>query len=94
VSIPGAGAAAISTAIQFGPGVNVPAGFDWSTPHKYGFLWVPATANAMGYAEMFLDDVQVGPSVYWDQYHPASPRRRRSSMAARRSASWTRAIWP
>lgn len=57
----------------FDPGVNVPAGFDWSTPHKYGFLWVPATANTMGYAEMFLDDVQVGPTVHWDQYHPASP---------------------
>ena len=22
---------------------------------------------------MFLDDVQVGPTVHWDQYHPASP---------------------
>jgi hypothetical protein len=55
----------------FGPGINVPAGFDWSQPHQYGFLWVPATATTQGYAQMFLDRVQVGPTVYWDQYTPA-----------------------
>jgi hypothetical protein len=57
----------------FGPGINVPAGFDWAAPHKYGFLWVPATASTKGYAKMFLDSVQVGPTVFWNQYDPASP---------------------
>jgi hypothetical protein len=58
--------------VSFGPGISVPAGFDWSQPHKYGFLWVPATATSRGYAQMYLDRVQVGPTVYWDQYDPAA----------------------
>lgn len=57
---------------SFYPGrVTVPEGFDWSQPHQYGFLWVPATSNSRGYARMFLDRVQVGATVYWDQYDAA-----------------------
>jgi hypothetical protein len=56
--------------VVYGPGITVPNGFDWSQPHKYGYLWVPATSNTRGYAKMFLDSVQVGPTVYWDLYNP------------------------
>lgn len=63
----------ISDVRSFSSAINVPAGFNWSDPHKYGFLWVPATSGAKGYAKMFLDDVQVGPTVYWDEYSPNAP---------------------
>jgi hypothetical protein len=51
-------------------GIRVPADFDWSKPHQYGFLWVPATASTRGYAQMYLDRVAVGPVVSWQQYNP------------------------
>lgn len=41
---------------------------DPSQPHKYGFLWVPATSNSKGYAKMFFDEVQVGPTYTWSKY--------------------------
>lgn len=53
--------------------VNLPAGFDWGTFHKYGFLWVPATDTTQGYAQMFLDDVPAGDPVYWNKYDPKAP---------------------
>ncbi|HEX4264370.1 MAG TPA: hypothetical protein VH597_08520 [Verrucomicrobiae bacterium] len=50
------------------PAITVPAGFNWATPHKFGFLWVPATATTKGYATSYLDDVQVGGKAVWNQY--------------------------
>ena len=48
-------------------------GFKWSDSHKYGYLWVPATATTQGYAMAFMDDVQMGPTIYWNQYDPEAP---------------------
>jgi hypothetical protein len=63
----------IQDVTSYGAGINVPAGFKWSDPHKFGFLWVPASSGVKGYAKNFLDGVQVGPTVYWDEYSPGSP---------------------
>ena len=52
---------------------KVAEGFKWSDPHKYGYLWVPATPTTQGYAKAFMDDVQMGPTMYWDQYDPEAP---------------------
>ena len=52
--------------------ITVPGGTDFSQPHKYGFLWVPATASAQGSAQWFFDDVQVGTTVHWNQYNAAN----------------------
>ncbi len=38
---------------------------DFSKPHSYGFLWVPATATSQGYGKSFFDGVQVGPTYTW-----------------------------
>ena len=54
-------------------GLKVANGFDWSIAHKYGYLWVPATAGKKGYVAVFMDDVQMGPTVYWDQYDASAP---------------------
>ncbi|HEY4414678.1 MAG TPA: hypothetical protein VGO57_03215 [Verrucomicrobiae bacterium] len=55
------------------PSITVPAGFDWAKAHKYGFLWVPATATTKGYATSYLDDVQVGGTAVWSEYNPTNP---------------------
>ena len=47
--------------------VNLPANFDPSQEHTYGFLWEPATATTQGLAEMFVDNVQMGPTYQWTQ---------------------------
>lgn len=55
------------------PSITVPVGFNWSIPHKYGFLWVPATATSKGYATSYLDDVQVGGTAVWSEYNATNP---------------------
>jgi hypothetical protein len=55
-----------------GSPVTTPAGTDFSQPHKYGLLWVPATSSTKGYAKWFFDDVQVGNTVTWDQFRQSS----------------------
>ncbi len=59
--------------LAYGQPVRVAAGFKWSDSHKYGYLWVPATATTRGYAMAFMDDVQMGATIYWDQYDPEAP---------------------
>lgn len=39
--------------------------------HKYGFLWIPATASARGAAQWYFDRQPVGPRVTWTQYSAA-----------------------
>jgi len=52
--------------------VTVPPGTDYSQPHTYGWLWVPATATAKGYTKAYFDGVQVGPTITWSEYNGAS----------------------
>jgi hypothetical protein len=53
-----------------GSPVTVPGGTDFTQPHKYGFLWVPATSSSQGYAKWFFDDVQIGNTITWNMYDP------------------------
>jgi hypothetical protein len=52
-----------------GSPITTPPGTDFSKPHTYGFLWVPATPFTHGYAKWFFDDVQVGNTVTWNRYN-------------------------
>jgi hypothetical protein len=60
-----------------GPGISTPympasiGTKTFSASNRYGFLWVPATATARGYAKWFYDGSQVGSTVVWDQYSAA-----------------------
>lgn len=45
----------------------------FTNDHKYGFLWVPATATTNGYAKFFFDNLQVGTTITWNQYTNQSP---------------------
>lgn len=53
----------------------VPAGTDFSQPHRYGTLWVPATGSGQstttqGYLQNYFDGVPLGPKFYWDYHDP------------------------
>jgi hypothetical protein len=62
----------VNTGTLVGSPVTTPEGTDFSRPHKYGLLWVPATSSAKGYAKWFFDDVQVGNTVTWNRYSQSS----------------------
>jgi hypothetical protein len=56
----------------------VPAGTDFSQPHKYGTLWVPATGSGQntttqGYLQNYFDGVPLGPKYFWDYHDPNAP---------------------
>jgi hypothetical protein len=52
----------------------LPDGTDTSKPHKYGFLWVPATASTKGYVQFFFDGVHIpGWDKSWNHYQPHLP---------------------
>jgi hypothetical protein len=54
--------------------VPVPVGTDFSQPHRYGCLWVPATPTTLGYLQFFFDGVQTAsPTYYWKYNDPANP---------------------
>jgi hypothetical protein len=54
--------------------IPIPNGGDLHSLHKYGFLWVPATANSKGYAKFFLDDVLITAwQPVWDLYYANQP---------------------
>ena len=48
-------------------GSPVKVAADFSKPHTYGFLSVPAQGNAPGYAKWFFDGRQVGNTVTFGQ---------------------------
>ena len=52
---------------------EVPINTDFTQYHRYGFLWVPATATRNGYAEYYFDNRKVGRTVGWRQYTNQEP---------------------
>jgi hypothetical protein len=46
---------------------------DQTQYHRYGGLWVPATASSKGYIQHYFDDRPVGNRIEWNQYNPALP---------------------
>lgn len=53
--------------------VRVPDGTDFSQPHRYGCLWVPATPASRGYLKFYFDGSQTGKTFYWRYNDPAHP---------------------
>jgi hypothetical protein len=51
----------------------VPSNTDFRLFHRYGFLWVPATSAAPGYAEYYFDDQRVGQRTRWVQFKDQPP---------------------
>ena len=51
----------------------VPPGTDFNEDHRYGFLWVPATEESLGYAEWYFDGIKIGERNEWEKYNGQSP---------------------
>jgi hypothetical protein len=61
-----------------GPGYRdniriAPPGTDFRQYHRYGFLWVPATADTKGYAKYFFDAKEIGSGWSWQQFANQTP---------------------
>lgn len=71
VSVAPSGNAGVGNTSTLGSGskITFPAGTDLTKQHKYGALWVPATATTQGYMKYFFDGVQVGNTCTWNQYN-------------------------
>ena len=52
---------------------QTPSGTDFTQFHRYGFLWVPATAQSRGYAKFYFDGEQVGEAQEWDMFQDQPP---------------------
>jgi len=50
---------------------QVPPGTNFNAYHRYGFLWVPATATRAGYAEYYFDNQRVGQRTTWTMFNDA-----------------------
>ncbi len=66
------GSGAGTSTVNSGSPFQVP-GADYTRPNTYGFLWVPATASAQGYAKWFFNGTQVGNTITWNAYDPSLP---------------------
>ncbi len=53
--------------------IQTPPGTDFRKYHKFGFLWVPASASASGYAQYYFDGLATGDKVEWTQYSDQPP---------------------
>jgi hypothetical protein len=56
-----------------GSPVTLPSGANLNQSNKFGFLWVTATASTQGYAKFFVNDVQTGTTLSWNQYNAGQP---------------------
>jgi hypothetical protein len=57
-------------------GVLVPTSTDFSKPHEYGLLWVPALGSGarttrQGYLKFYFDGKQIGSTFSYNYYDPA-----------------------
>jgi hypothetical protein len=51
---------------------KTPDGTDFSHYHRYGFLWVPATHEHVGYSQAYFDDLAVGNHTNWQKMPAAA----------------------
>jgi hypothetical protein len=66
------GSGAATSTVGSGSPVS-PPGANYTVPNTYGFLWIPATASAQGYAKFYFNGKQVGNTITWNQYNRALP---------------------
>lgn len=56
---------------------RVPSDTDFNVFHKYGFLWVPATKNSLGYGQFYFDDQPIGNKITWEIFDDQPPSRKK-----------------
>jgi hypothetical protein len=52
---------------------TTPSATDFNQYHKFGWLWVPATATTKGYAQYYFDDQPSTDRVSWTQFTHQAP---------------------
>ena len=81
---------------------KVPAGTDWTKPHRFAARWIPATATKQGSITFYLDNVKVHETLYarWPGGNSSPPPEGQpwqyGVIDARHMAMWidTRGGWP
>ncbi len=53
--------------------INVPTTIDFTQPHRYGYLWVPATGTRQGFAQYYFDSQPNNDKITWSQYNCDAP---------------------
>lgn len=54
--------------------ITLPPNTDFTLPHRYGFLWVPATPQSEGYFQWYFDGLPTSDRIVYGYYNPiASP---------------------
>jgi hypothetical protein len=53
--------------------IHTPPGTDFTTFHRFGFLWVPASGIEHGYAQYYFDDVATADTVTWAAFTGQDP---------------------
>jgi hypothetical protein len=53
--------------------VRAPGDTDFTNYHRFGFLWIPATATTDGYAQYFFDDRPTEDRVTWARFNDEEP---------------------
>jgi hypothetical protein len=53
--------------------IQLPPTVDFSQPHRYGFLWVPAAPAIPGYFQWYFDGLPTSARVSYDYYDPINP---------------------
>ena len=53
--------------------IRLPKDIDFTKPHRYGYLWVPATATVRGYAQYYFDGLATTDKVTWSYYNAEKP---------------------
>jgi hypothetical protein len=53
--------------------IRLPKDIDFTKPHRYGYLWVPATATSQGYAHYYFDGLPTTDKVTWSFYNLENP---------------------
>jgi hypothetical protein len=53
--------------------IRLPKDVDFDKPHRYGYLWVPATPTSPGYAHYYFDGLTTTDKVTWSFYDPDDP---------------------
>jgi hypothetical protein len=50
--------------------VQTPSSTDFTQDHAFGYLWVPATSTADGYAQYYFDGQPTNDKITWSKYAP------------------------
>ena len=73
--------------------IHLSPNIDFSLPHRYGYLWLPATPTSAGYAHYYFDGLPTADKITWSYYNPDNPPSPPAERACGSSASTIASMW-